>query len=120
MQLISKESIEKAKNNVALIRATCLQIQKDFRLFDEEIIIQVDSTEPYQEMYEQIMPIIDRLLNLDSARFFSLLYAIDIPEQDVRAIIFDSRGEDAAKELTHLIIQRELLKVLIRKHFSAK
>ncbi len=107
-------------NQLAFIEATARQIQKDFQLYGEEIIFQGNHTTAYDELYEQILPIISRMLNLDSSRFFALLYAIDVNEQKVKGLVFGEEEIDTASELTHLILERELMKVVSRQMFAQK
>ena len=118
MNLISKEQIERSKGDRAIIEATWKQVQKDFQLFDETINIPEESTDPYHQLFSQIQPIVDRMLNLDAGRFFPLLYAIDVNEVRVKQLVLGGGKSDPSIELTQLIIERELLKVVLRKHFS--
>mgnify|MGYP000719400913 FL=1 len=102
-----------------LIEATCQQIQKDFQWFDEQIEFTGNADKAYMELFNQIKPIISRMINLDSERFFTLLYRIDIEEEKVKSILFGKQELAVDEEITHLIIRRELVKVVLRKHFSA-
>jgi hypothetical protein len=72
----------------------------------------------YDELSQQIEPVIFRMLELDSARFFSLLYAIDVEEEKVKELLFGQSETDVSKELTHLILERELLKVVSRQIYA--
>ncbi len=117
-KLLSQEQLQSAYRKVELIRETAQQIIKDFSLFDEEIAFSGKTETAYQELYEQIYPIIDRLLNLDSSRFFAMLYAIDVEEQKVRNLLFGEHNVSAVEEICKLIIERELIKVVYRKHWS--
>jgi hypothetical protein len=116
--LLSQEQLQSAFRKVEIIRETAQQIIKDFSLFDEEITFSGQTETAYQELYNQIYPIIDRLLNLDSSRFFAMLYAIDVDEKKVRNLLFGEHNSSAAEEICKLIIERELIKVVYRKHWS--
>lgn len=105
---------------MSFVKATAEQIQKDFQLHGEEIKFDENDSTPYEALYDQIMPIISRMLNLDSSRFFALLYAIDVDEKRVKELVFGEDEIDTASELTHLILERELLKVVTRHLFSQK
>lgn len=117
-KLLSQEQLQSAYRKVEIIRETAQQIIKDFSLFDEEIVFSGQTETAYQELYEQIYPIIDRLLNLDSSRFFAMLYAIDVEEQKVKNLLFGEHDASAVEEICKLIIERELIKVVYRKHWS--
>lgn len=119
MNLISQNKIKESKKDLAIVEETAKQLQKDFQLFEEKILFSGNHEMAYEELNQQIVPIIDRLLNLDSERFFSLLYAIDLDEKMVKQIIFEGdKNENPAENISHLILERELLKVLTRRHFS--
>lgn len=120
MLTFTAQELAKAKLDQEIIGKVKLQVEKDFQLYDESFhLVNADHT-AYEDLFYQLLPIIDRMLNLDSARFFSLLYTIDIQEQQVKELIFGEQEIDASKELTHLILERELLKVLSRIYYKAK
>ena len=118
MAIISASELTLYKNNQLIVDQVALQTQKDFQLYDEKIEFTGNQDTAYEELFDQIKPIIFRMLELDSTRFFSLLYAIDVDEKKVRALLLGDEEVDVAVELTHLILERELLKVATRKLFS--
>ena len=117
---ITKKDLEEAKKSYDYVEATMHQIQKDFQLHEEEIRLNVNSKTAYDDLYRQILPIMDRLLNLDTSKFFSLLYSIDINESTVKRLLFEKHKQNPTEELSHLIIERELMKVVSRRYFSMK
>tara|TARA_B110000503_G_C7138886_1_gene410037 strand:- start:1446 stop:1817 length:372 start_codon:yes stop_codon:yes gene_type:complete len=118
MAIISSSELVTYKNNQLIVDKVALQIQKDFQFYDEKIEFSGNQETAYDELFNQIKPVIFRMLELDSARFFSLLYAIDIEEKKVRTLLLGNEEADVATELTHLILERELLKVVTRQLFS--
>ena len=118
MAIISSIDIIEYKGNQSVIKKVGLQVQKDFQLYDEKIEFSGQHETAYDELFEQIKPIIFRMLELDSTRFFSLLYAIDVDERKVKELLFGHKESDVANEITHLILERELLKVVSRQIFS--
>lgn len=104
---------------IDLIKATAAQIQKDFALFDHDIKFSGIASTAYQELYDQITPIIDRFLEINSSNFFSLLYAIDVDERQLKHVLFSNEYEKPAEEISKMIIERELKKVIIRQHFKS-
>tara|TARA_B110000046_G_scaffold49092_1_gene54637 strand:- start:27771 stop:28130 length:360 start_codon:yes stop_codon:yes gene_type:complete len=118
MAIISSSDLFQHKNNQLVIDKVVLQIQKDFQLYDEKIEFSGQQATAYDELFEQIKPIIFRMLELDSTRFFSLLYAIDVDERKVKELLFGHEEKDVANEISHLILERELLKVVSRQIFS--
>ena len=111
-------NIESYKGDRVIISKLIEQLRKDFQFYDEKFVLQEESTTQYDDLYQQVLPIIDRMLNLDSARFFSLLYAIDIDERKVKDLLFGNNDKNAGAELCHLILERELLKVVSRHIYS--
>lgn len=118
MSIISKEQIQHSKKDPEFLKKLIAQLQKDFQWYNETIALNERSKHAYDELFEQVLPIITRMLNLDSQRFFSLLYAIDVDESEVKKLLFGKEELNAERELTHLILERELLKVLSRHIFS--
>ncbi len=118
MAIISASELTLYKNNQLIVDQVALQTQKDFQLYEEKIEFTGNQDTAYEELFDQIKPIIFRMLELDSTRFFSLLYAIDVDEKKVRALLLGDEEVNVAVELTHLILERELLKVATRKLFS--
>lgn len=118
MAIVSSSELLQYKNNQLIIDKLALQIQKDFQLYDEKIEFSGKEELAFDELFQQIKPIIFRMLELDSTRFFSLLYAIDVEEKKIKTLLFGKEQTDIATELTHLILERELLKVVTRQLFS--
>lgn len=120
MLTFTTQEVSEAKLNNEIIEKVKQQLEKDFQLHNEEIKPVENYSTAYETLFHQVYPIIDRMLNLDSARFFSLLYTIDVHESQVRELIFGEKELDAGKELTHLILERELFKVLSRIYYKRK
>lgn len=118
MVIIAREELERAKLQQDIILKVVAQIQKDFQWYNENIELPDKIDNPYNNLFQQVFPIISRMLNLDSVRFFALLYAIDISEAKVKDILFGTKEVDAGEEITHLILERELQKVLTRIAYS--
>ncbi len=103
---------------VELIEETAKQIQKDFSLVDQNISFSGNTDTAYHELNTQIVPIVDRFLEINSSNFFALLYAIDIDEVQLKRVLFSNEFESPAAEISCMIIERELKKVIIRNHFK--
>ena len=114
--LVLSDSFKKEE----LIRQTALQIIKDMAEFGIDIVFSGKLDSVYDELMDQLIPHIDRLLKTDSHQFFNLLYRIDLNESQ----IFKSEAlypEMLKSEvISHLIIQRDLKKVLIRNYYKEK
>lgn len=117
MALPEKIDLSVYKNQQDFLFKTIEQLEKDFA--SEGFSIQIKKSNiSYDELFHQTMPVIENLLNKDIFKLQQLIYRIDLPEKAYTDII--KKSPEPASELTQLIIQRELLKVVIRHHFSSK
>lgn len=117
MMMSDPTNIQVYKADQLMLEALLRQVNKDFNGIESEVF-EVGAQLNWDNMMERLEPIVDRLINLDSERFFRLLYTIDIDEQKVKQILFGSHQERTSWSLSLLILERELLKVVTKKHFS--
>ncbi|NJM16388.1 MAG: hypothetical protein HC896_14345 [Bacteroidales bacterium] len=105
--------LESLKNNEQIIKDTAAQIIKDFGMFGVEIQFSGDTATAYDELFNKLQPIINKLINEQGFKFKSLLYQIDVNSKKVfTSNVFHL---DA---LTHEILQREFKKVCTRWYFK--
>jgi endonuclease III len=96
---------------------TAQQLEKDFE--SEGFKFELSEKDvTYNSLYEIIYPHIEKLLNTQPYKLQQLIYRIDLPEKAYNDTV--QKSTEPASELTQLIIQRELLKVVIRHHYSSK
>lgn len=108
-------------NKKELIKKVVTQIKKDFNWFNLEIVFtDSEKTTPYQELYNQILPLIDELLNDDYPKLLAMLYRIDLEENFLNRKLKETPNADTDEVITDLIIKRELQKVIIREAYSQK
>ena len=102
-----------------LLEKVVEQVKKDFDWFSFEIIFSgEEGVTPYQELYRQILPLIDGLLNDDYAKLMAMLYRIDIDEDFLNRKLKEASNADTDEVITDLILKRELQKVIIRQIYS--
>lgn len=97
-----------------LFQQLLAQLSKDFGLANEPIDFP-KSTSP-QDLKIQLEEKIHRMLYHRFAEYLNLLYIIDVPEKDIKAL----DGSDLAmlsESVTFLILKREWQKVWFRNHF---
>lgn len=105
------------KNDKDFLLKTIEQLEKD--LSSEGFFIRIKRRNiSYEDIIHQTLPIVEKLLNKDIFKLQQLIYRIDLPEKAYTDII--KKSTEPASELTQLIIQRELLKVVIRHYYSSK
>ena len=107
-------------NKPELIQETADQIIKDFEMFELEVKFSGNAYNAYQELYEQIEPHINELIHGNQQKFMSILYRIDVSEQQIKKAVNDNYTEPFSSIVTDLIIKRELQKVVIRNHYKTK
>lgn len=105
-------------NRLDLIKDTANQIIKDFDMFSVEIKFSGNSGNAYEELFEQIEPHINKLINTNQNKFMGILYRIDVSEDQIKKAVNENASEPFPSIITDLIIKRELQKVVIRNHYK--
>ena len=118
---LSPSDYQRYEQSVWLLQEVVDQINKDFRLQGFDVEFSGKGETAYRELSNQLKPVIEYMLENQTEKFWNLIYGIDLSESKVRRILFGTDQEiDAIKELTDLILKRELQKVVIRLHYSGK
>jgi len=102
-----------------LLEKVVEQVKKDFNFFSFDITFSNKEESPYLELYNQILPFIDELLNDDYPKLLAMLYRIDIDEDFLNRKLKESKQADTQEVITDLILKRELQKVIIREIYSS-
>ncbi len=110
--------IDKYRHDLEIIRLTAEQVKKDFEIFGHEIKFSGNEFTAYEELKNQLAPLLLKLYQSNSSAFQSLLYRVDISEKKFRELIENTSKENFAEQLAEAVIQREFQKVLTRKFFS--
>jgi hypothetical protein len=112
--------IEPYRLDITLIRETTERITKDFDLFGFVINFSGMEDSAYQELNEQLIPVFNNLLKSNRQKLMRMLYVIDIPEEKLASTIKKYPKENLETIISHLVIERELQKVITRRVFSKK
>jgi hypothetical protein len=120
MNLPSLSELSPYYQRTDLLEKVVEQVKKDFNCFSFEITFTGKEESPYVELYNQILPFIDELLNDDYPKLMSMLYRIDIDEDFLSRKLKESEQSDTHEVITDLILKRELQKVIIREMYSAR
>jgi len=113
-----KFSIQPYLNDVEILNQTAQQIKKELGFFQLEIILVGNKQNAYEELYGQIFPHIKALSSDNYQKLLSLLYRIDISEDQLKNESNKNPNQTFEEIITHLIIKRCLQKVVLRKLFS--
>lgn len=99
-------------NKPEMILACVKQVQKDLGMYGIEISFHGEISTAYECLFNQLQPQIESLLSRGSVTWIDILYRVDVSENKVKEL---SQGQDSfSAAITHLIIWRELQKVVIR------
>lgn len=90
------------------------QLNKDFNLANEAVDFPL-SSKP-EELKIQLYEKVFRLIHFRFAEYLNLLYIIDVPEEQVRALD-GSDIEELSKQVSFLILKREWMKVWFRNKY---
>lgn len=71
-----------------------------------------------EQLKEKLSEIIAWLIDHDFERLLWILYRIDVNENKAKKLLAEHAPDDAPNVLAGLIIQRQLLKEEMRKHFK--
>jgi len=118
MDLIPKKELLKRQKDKDIVHKTTLQVIKDFSQFGYDIQFPEDLHMAYDDLFDQLTETVKVLLDQNAQKLFSLLYTIDISESSVQKGLREMKDLPVNDALTHLILERELRKVLTREHFS--
>ncbi len=84
------------------------------REFPEKMHDWFNEKEPELILEEKINQLIDN----DFAGLINLLYRVYVSEQRLKQLLRDSKGKEAARTITNLIIERQIEKVRHRHSFK--
>jgi hypothetical protein len=115
---VNTANISVWKNNAEIIGLTAAQVEKDFASNGIDITFSGNTITAYDELFPQVNLVVKNLLETNRAKFSQLLYIIDLSEKKANEIFANNSFPDAVEKITHFILERELLKVITRKHFS--
>ncbi len=111
---------EKYRHDLEVVQSTARQVVKDFGLAGITIEFSGNPASAYSELLSQVLPALRYLYNENRNAFMSLLYRIDVEEKKVKQLAAGLDEINFYVKLTELVIEREFMKVLIRKLFSQR
>jgi len=112
--------LEKYRHDLEVVRNTAIQVIKDFGMAGVEISFSGQPEKAYQELLDQATPSLKTLYQQNTGTFMALLYRIDVEESKVKKLADSYTGNEFFSRLAELVIEREFIKVLIRKLYSTR
>ena len=98
------------------LTATIQQIKKD--LFWQNIDLQLSVSTSMEELQEQLSQLFSYLEQDEYQTFLNILYRVDIVEEHIQKAMSETLDVSFSDVIAKLLINRCLLKVLIKYHFS--
>ncbi len=117
-QLISRSQIEQSKKEEKFILLTARQVQKDFAMFGFDVKFSGEAARAYDELLHQLDAHIRRMIDTNYERLMGLLYQIDLSEKEIQRAGAVNTYETISEMISHLVLERELKKVLLREYFK--
>ncbi len=118
MTLISKEDFLRSQNDREIVRKTAGQILKDFARFGIELEFPSDLAMAYVDLFDQLAQVIREMLAINTSTLYPLLYTIDLDEMAIQRGAGEMSELELPDVIAHLILERELKKVLLREYFK--
>ena len=109
-----RAQLEKSKREEEIVKLAAEQVIRDFERFGLEVKFSGKASEAYEELFSQLQEHIESLLLNNSSRLGALLYQIDVNQKKASKMLGNMT---ASEELTHMILEREFIKVLTRIYF---
>lgn len=106
-------------NRLDILQDTAQQVIKDFGMSGMKVNFSGNPENAYTELFAQVLPHIEKLQKENFQNFYNLMYRIDISEVQIKKAVANTADRSFAEIVTDLILKRELLKVVMRKSYSA-
>jgi hypothetical protein len=87
---------------------------------NKELAIELPERIELDELQKQLAGYINNLIQHHFEQLVSLLYRIDVSETKIKTLLQQQPGEDAAKIIAGLIIERQLEKIKTRRQFNQR
>lgn len=115
---LSDTNLQPYFNRAEIVLQTAEQIMKDFWVFGLHINFSGNIEHAYSELHTQLIAQIDELINTSYSTLIGVLYRIDLSEEELHKGTIELPNYNQVEAMAHLIIVRELKKVLSRKFYS--
>jgi hypothetical protein len=119
-EIISQSQLERSKNEEKFVLLTAEQVRKDFAMFGLDVEFSGQTAFAYNELFHQLNKHVAFLLERNYEKLMSLLYQIDLGQKELQKAGQVNPYSTVAELITHMILERELKKVLMRTYFKEK
>ena len=113
---MEEEQIARYRHDLEYVRKAARQTEKDFERFGYQVELDTDQTGDWRICCSQLSDFITVICKDDSSRLPALLYHIDVPEHKIHPL----KGCANPALTAEIIMQRELIKVIIKTIYSPR
>jgi len=117
---MSELQLEQYFNNRRIIDATMRQLEKDFSLDEDSVQLKDYQGNLFEQLFEVVYPIINKLITNNYQQFLNTLYRIDVNELKLKQEMAKVDANQYSEVVTRLVLQKELQKVIIRNIYSTR
>lgn len=91
---------------------TILLLKKDFEISREK------EAATKEELIDLLLPIVQQMLNRDFEKLLQVCYRIDLGENKLKQILHESDPELMAFDLAKALVERQMLKIEIKRKYQ--
>ena len=117
---VTNNNVSSLLDRAELVRKTADQIIKDFGMFGVEITFSGDTLNAYDELHQQLIAQITKLVEHNYDLLLSILYQVDITNKEMVKAEQELPHYSHIELIAHQVIVRDLKKVLLRQYFKTK
>lgn len=94
------------------VQDTILLLKKDFEISREK------EAATKEELIDLLLPIVQQMLNRDFEKLLQVCYRIDLGENKLKQILHESDPELMAFDLAKALVERQMLKIEIKRKYQ--
>ena len=118
MELIPKPELKQYFDKKSYLKKVLIQINRDFEMAGCDFELPKNEIEELEELQNVLAVNLEPLMKENGPRLKNLLYRIDVSEKSIYKGMSENTDLQLAVLLRNKIIERELLKILIREKYS--
>ncbi|SMD41900.1 hypothetical protein SAMN00777080_0434 [Aquiflexum balticum DSM 16537] len=100
--------------NEDFVQDTMLLLKKDFEISKEK------EATTKEDLIDLLQPIIQQMINRDFEKLLQICYRVDLGENKLKQILHESEPETMAFDLAKALVERQMLKIEIKRKYSGK
>lgn len=93
-------------------------LSKDLQLDEEEALVSGEEKPDLNLFHQKLTILVLYLLEHDMHRLLNAMYRLDVSEQKFHGAMQGESKEEAASQISNLILEREMQKVKTRLHYK--